>query len=79
MDQRKRSRASTNKKRAAAGRVGKPTGAFVPRVTKKTNVLQQRIEMVVARALEQETMGPGYDVVEHIPHRLRLSNASKIC
>ena len=83
MDQRKRSRVSTNKKRATAATHIPPiwkaiqprfgtVGAFIPHKTKKTDKLQARIEMVVALAREQGHLGTGHDVVADMPHRLRV-------
>jgi len=73
MDQRKRSNEKINKKRAEAGRTGKPIGAFVPRKTKKTDALKARIELVVARAQKHGHLGTGRgDVFSELPHRLHV-------
>lgn len=68
---------TTDVKKMTAGKQGKGVNAFTPRKTKRTDKLQERIDMVVAQAKAKEG-GAGYDVIQHDPHRLRLGGAHKV-
>lgn len=59
------------------GRQGRGKSAFVPRKTRRTDKLQQRIEMVVKKALKRQGR-TDYDVIRHVNAPLRFTNAHKI-
>lgn len=56
---------------------GRGTNAFVPRKTKKRDILQERIDRVVAKALQRET-STQHDVIRHVNGPLRLTNSHKV-
>lgn len=56
---------------------GRGTNAFVPRKTKKRDILQERIDRVVAKALGSQT-NPQHDVIRHVNAPLRLTNSHKV-
>ncbi len=69
----------TRLKKAEAGRRGRGDGVFTPKKSKKDTGLQDRIELVVRMAREQEARGDrinATDVVMHSP--IRLSGAQKV-
>lgn len=58
-------------------RQGRGTNAFVPRKTKKRDQLQERIEMVVKKALQKEGK-TDHDVIRHVNAPLRIRGAHKV-
>ena len=58
-------------------KLGRGKNAFVPRKTKKRDKLQERIDMVVAKAQGSEN-NTQHDVIRHVNARLRLTNSTKI-
>lgn len=67
----------SSKKLTEYAKLGRGTNAFVPRKTKKRDILQERIERVVKEALLREG-DTQYDVVRHENRRVRLSGAHKV-
>lgn len=58
-------------------KLGRGKNAFVPRKNRKRDILQERIDRVVAEAMKRET-NPQYDVIRHENRRVRLSGAHKV-
>ncbi len=66
IDQRKTASAETNLKKADAGRKGKGSTAFTAKIVKSREVkLQERIELVVQMALENDGKVNAEDVIRH--------------
>lgn len=63
--------------RTKYAQMGRGKNAFVPRKTKKRDILQERIDMVVAKAKKRESK-TDYDVIRHVNAPLRFTNAHKI-
>lgn len=56
---------------------GRGANAFVPRKTKRRDKLQERIDMVVAKALGSEN-NTQHDVIRHVNAPLRETNSHKV-
>ena len=66
IDQRKTASEETNLKKADAGRKGKGSTAFTAKIVKSREVkLQERIELVVQMALENDGKVNADDVIRH--------------
>mgnify|MGYP001211655796 CR=1 FL=1 len=66
IDQRKTASEETNLKKAEAGRKGKGSTAFTAKIVKSREVkLQERIELVVQMALENDGLVNADDVIRH--------------
>ena len=66
IDQRKTASAETNLKKADAGRKGKGSAAFTAKVVVSREAkLQERIELVVQMALENDGKVNAEDVIRH--------------
>ena len=66
IDQRKTASVETNLKKADAGRKGKGGTAFTAKIVKSREVkLQERIELVVQMALENDGKVNADDVIRH--------------
>ena len=66
IDQRKTASEETNLKKADAGRKGKGSTAFTAKIVKSREVkLQERIELVVQMALENDGKVNAEDVIRH--------------
>lgn len=72
----KRHQKTSSEKLTEYAKLGRGKNAFVPR-KKKHDKLQERIDMVVAKALGSEN-NTQHDVISHVNARLRLSHSTKI-
>lgn len=73
----KKHRKISSGKMSMYAKQGRGANAFVPRKTKKRDLLQERIDMVVAKAKKRESK-TDYDVIRHVNAPLRFTNAHKI-
>lgn len=67
----------SSKKLTEYAKLGRGKNAFVPRKNRKRDILQERIDRVVAKAMQRES-NPQYDVIRHENRRVRLSGAHKV-
>ncbi len=73
----KKNRKVSSRKMTEYAKQGRGANAFVPRRTKKRDLLQERIDKVVKKALKRRGK-TNYDVIRHVNAPLRFTNASKI-